>query len=103
MLRYIKDDDFDNEINKEGTYIVDFFANWCGPCMKLDPIIKEIADSRNGYNVLKVDVDENNNLARKLNIDTIPTICIYKDGKVVDKRIGYMSKEELLDVIEKNN
>ena len=103
MLKHITDDDFESEvINNEGICVVDFYATWCGPCMRLAPILEEIASSRAKCDIFKVDVDENKEIASKLNIDTIPTICIYKDGKLVDKRIGYMSKEELIEFIEEN-
>ncbi len=103
MLKHITDDDFETEvINNEGICVVDFYATWCGPCMRLAPILEEIANSRAECDIFKVDVDENKEIASKLNIDTIPTICIYKDGKLVDKRIGYMSKEELIEFIEEN-
>ncbi len=104
MLKHITDEEFENEvINSKEICVVDFYATWCGPCMKLAPILEEIANSRIECNILKVDVDENKEIASKLNIDTIPTICIYKNGRLVDKKIGYMPKEELIEFIEKNS
>lgn len=103
MLKHINDENFYKEININGVCVVDFYATWCGPCMMLAPILEEVANSRAGYNIMKVDVDKNPNIASKLNIDTIPTLCIYKDGKLINKRIGYMSKNELVDFIESNS
>ena len=103
MLKNLNDDVYEEEIKKvQGVCLVDFYANWCGPCMKLSPILEEIANSRsNNYNVLKVDVDSNPKMADKLNIDTIPTICLYKKGKLIEKKIGYMDKEEIIELVEK--
>lgn len=103
MLKHIEEKDFEREINKKGICIVDFYATWCGPCMMLAPILEEVANSRAGYNIIKIDVDKSPNIVNKLDIDTIPTICIYKDGKIIDKKIGYIQKDELIDFIEKNN
>ena len=104
MVKHINEKEFESEIiKKDGVCLVDFYATWCGPCMMLAPVLEEVANSRAGYNIYKVDVDKNNNLARKLNIDTIPTICIYKDGKLVDKQVGYKDREEIVDLIDKYN
>ena len=103
MLRHISDENFDSEINVEGVCVVDFYATWCGPCMMLAPILEEVANSRAGYNIMKVDVDKNPKIASRLNIDTIPTLCLYKNGKLIDKKVGYMSKDDLMNFIENNS
>lgn len=104
MIKHINEKEFENEIiKKQGVSLIDFYATWCGPCMMLAPVLEEVSNSRAGYNIYKIDVDENNNLAQKLNIDTIPTICIYKDGKLVDRQVGYKNKEEIVELIEKYN
>ena len=101
MLKQISEKEFNKEItNKKGVCLVDFYASWCGPCIMLSPILEDIANSRVGYNIYKVDVDKNMNLASKLEIDTIPALCIYKDGKLVRKEIGYRKKEEIIDFIQ---
>lgn len=100
MIKQISEKEFDREItSKKGVCLIDFYASWCGPCMMLSPILEDIANSRAGYNIYKVDVDKNINLANKLDIDTIPAICIYKDGKLEKKEIGYRKKEEIIDLI----
>lgn len=102
MIRQISEKEFDEEVsNKKGVCLVDFYASWCGSCMMLSPILEDIANSRAGYNIYKVDVDNNISLANKLDIDTIPALCIYKDGKLVKKEIGYRKKEEIIDLIGK--
>ncbi len=101
MIRHISDENFESEVTSKGLCLVDFYATWCGPCMRLAPILEELSSSRAGYEILKVDVDENPNISRKLNIDTIPTICMYKDGKLVEKIVGLIPKEEIIELFEK--
>ena len=104
MIRHLNDSNYESEISKtKGISVVDFYATWCGPCMMLAPVLEEISNSRTGYNIMKIDVDSNPDTANALNVDTIPTILIYKDGKLLDRKIGYMSKNELLTLIEKYN
>lgn len=104
MIKHINENEFENEIiKKEGVCLVDFYATWCGPCMMLSPILDEVANSRAGYDIYKIDVDNNSKLATKLNIDTIPTICVYKNGKLVDRQVGFKDKEQIVELIEKYN
>lgn|SRR5574344_2025857 len=104
MIKHINDDEFENEvIKKEGICLVDFYATWCGPCMMLSPVLEEISNSRAGYNIFKVDVDKNPRISSSLNIDTIPTICIYKDGKLLEKQVGYKDRDEIIKLMEKYN
>ena len=101
MIKHIENDDYEKEVlNKKGLVLVDFYANWCGPCMMLSPILEEIANSRSGYDIIKVDVDESPEIAEKLEIDTIPTMIIYKDGKICKKIIGLIEKDEIVEILE---
>ncbi len=103
MIKHIENDDYEKEVlNKKGLVLVDFYANWCGPCMMLSPILEEIANSRSGYDIIKVDVDESPEIAEKLEIDTIPTMIIYKDGKICKKIIGLIEKDEIVEILEEN-
>ena len=88
----INKENFDKEIKTDGIVIVDFFATWCGPCQMLSPILEELSTT---YKVCKVNVDENQELAREYKIMSIPTVFIYKDGKQINKFIGYKTKEEI--------
>lgn len=103
MIKSINDKSFKEEISKNGVYLVDFYANWCGPCMILAPILEEVSNSRGNYNILKMDVDKNSEVINDLKIDTIPTLCVYKDGKLMEKHVGLRSKEEIADMLEKYN
>lgn len=102
MIKHIDEKIFEKEVKKsKGVCLVDFYATWCGPCMMLAPLLEEIGSSRSGYNIFKVDVDKNPNISNELQIDTIPTICIYKDGILMERQIGLKSKDEIIKLIEK--
>lgn len=102
MIKHIKDEEFENEVrNKKGVCLVDFYATWCGPCMMLAPILEEVANSRAGYDIMKVDVDQSPNISRELNIDVIPTLCVYKDGKLVEKQVGFQDKDKIVELLDK--
>ncbi len=95
------EENFNDLINKD-IVLVDFFANWCGPCRMLSPIIDEIAEDRNDFDIVKVDVDQNPNLAQQYGVMSIPTLMIFKNGKVVDIKNGFIPKEMLVDWINEH-
>lgn len=102
MIRHVNDAGFEQEVkSKKGVCLVDFYATWCGPCMRLSPILDEIANSRANFDIVKIDVDENPNISKELKIDTIPMLCVYQDGKVVEKHIGFRNKDEIIAMLEK--
>lgn len=98
MIKHINETEFKEEIKKD-LVLVDFFANWCGPCKMLGPILEKLS---NEYEILKVDVDENQNLARELGIMSIPTLMIYSKGEVKDTKMGLMPEEEIKNWLEEN-
>lgn len=79
--------------------LIDFFANWCGPCKMLSPIIDEIAAERDDIVVGKVNVDSEPELAEKFNVFSIPTIVVIKDGKVAHQSAGARPKAQILDLL----
>ena len=87
-----------------GLVLVDFFALWCGPCQLMSPIVEEIIKENKDKNVKigKLNIDENQEVAAQYNIMSVPTFIIFKNGKMVDKKIGYGDKEELEQLIAKN-
>lgn len=93
---------FEEEVIKsEKPVLIDFYADWCGPCKMLSPIIDEIAEEKNGeYKVGKINIDQNQELAMKFNVMSIPTIIIFKDGKPEKTFVGVRSKSEILDAMK---
>lgn len=94
----LMNESFDELINDE-LVIVDFYADWCGPCRMLSPIIEEVACEQN-IKLVKVNVDKHEDLAKKYGIMSIPTVIIFKNGKETNKHIGLLSKEDLLEFIK---
>ena len=90
MIKYLKEENFENEI-KDVKILVDFYADWCGPCKALGEILEQLKD----VNVLKINVDEHQDLAIQFGVMSIPTIILFEDGKQKKKNIGLMSKDDL--------
>ena len=82
-------------LENSGAVLVDFWASWCGPCMMLSPIVDELAEEVEGITVGKVNVDENQELAIRYGIDSIPALLLFRGGKLAGRSVGLRSKEEL--------
>jgi len=102
----LTDQNFKQEVEEsKGLFLVDFSAIWCGPCKLMAPVIEElIKDNENKENVKigKVDIDNNKEISEKYNIMGIPTLILFKDGKIIEQITGYQSKEFLQNWIDKN-
>jgi thioredoxin 1 len=98
---HVTDDTFEAEVIQSDTpAIVDFWAPWCAPCLMIAPILEEIAADYDGQlKVAKLDVDQNPQVATQFGVMSIPTMILFKDGEAVERLIGYMPKERLLEKI----
>ena len=100
----LTDDNFHEKIQQiVGPVLVDFWAEWCGPCKTIAPSLEEIADEMAGRaSIAKVNVDDHMDIANSFGIRSIPTLIVFKDGKVVDQLIGAAPKEQIRGLIEKH-
>ena len=91
-------DNFDNEVSSSNLpVLVDFWAEWCGPCKSLGPILEEISnDLKSKLKVAKVNLDENQDLAMKYSIRSIPTLLLFKGGELIDTKVGLLPKSDLV-------
>ena len=103
MVQHLKENEFNSEvINFDGISIVDFWAEWCGPCKMVGPIIDELAKEYEGKVIMgKCDVDENSDLPAEFGIRNIPTVLFFKNGELVDKQVGAVGKPAFVEKVEK--
>ncbi|CEN24452.1 thioredoxin [[Clostridium] sordellii] len=101
MAKIVNTGNFRGAVEEDkGVVVVDFFATWCGPCKMLAPVFESVSEELSNAKFVKVDIDESLELAQKFGISTVPTMMIFKDGKVVDKLVGFMPKESLKSKVE---
>ena len=97
----ITKDNFQTEVlNSKGTVLLDFWASWCGPCRMLSPIVDEVAEERTDVKVGKVNVDEQPELAGQFGVMSIPTLLVFKDGKLVNQTVGSRPKAGVLALLD---
>ncbi|WP_439131168.1 thioredoxin [Polaribacter sp.] len=93
---------FSEIINQDKPVLVDFFAEWCGPCKMMSPILKEVKDGLGDeVSIIKIDVDKNQPLAAKYQVRGVPTLILYKSGQQVWRQSGMVQKNELVSIINK--
>ena len=102
-VNHVKDENFDNEVIKSDTpVLVDFWADWCGPCKALAPKVEELSNEYSGkIKFIKMNVDENRDTPVKFSIMGIPTLILYKNGQAVDKLVGNHTKENIKTLLDK--
>ena len=97
----VKTADFEAEVLKSNkTVLVDFWAVWCGPCRMLSPVVDQVAEENPNIKVCKVNVDEEQQLAIKYGVMSIPTLLVFKGGELVNQSVGVIPKEEVLNLIK---
>lgn len=90
------------ELTKNGLVLVDFYADWCGPCKMIAPILEELDNEDEALNVVKVNVDEQGILAQRFGVMSIPTLVLFKDGVKVDQLVGFLPKPQLVQFYSKH-
>ena len=99
-MKYIESKEEFIEAIENELVLVDFYATWCGPCQMLSPILDKLEKNNKDLLIVKVDVDKHPEIAKEHGVLSIPTIEIYKKSKLIDKAIGYLSEEELEDLLK---
>ena len=95
---------FSEIINQDTPVLVDFFAEWCGPCKTLAPILKQVKDTLGDrVSIIKIDVDKNQELASKYHVRGVPTMLLFKNGKQVWRQSGVLQKDEIINIITTTN
>ena len=104
FIQHVTDDTFEpNVLKSDVPVLVDYWAEWCGPCKAIAPLLEEVAKEYNGkVKVAKVNVDENQDLDKKYNVRAIPTLMLFKDGNVQASKLGMMSKPQLTAFLDSN-
>lgn len=102
MLKHVDTSNFKSEVlNSQKPILVDFFATWCGPCQMLGPILEKISSSRADFDIAKINIDESQDLALEYEIEVVPTMVIFNQGKPVEIMTGLMNAEEIASRMNK--
>lgn len=103
MIDKIYQEEFaEKVINSPNTVVVDFFADWCGPCKMLSPVLEKLDSMNPDVDFCKVNIDENPSLADEFEVRSIPNVVIFKNGQAADRSIGFVSEQQLQEIINRN-
>lgn len=101
MIKHVETEQELNELLNNGDVLVDFFATWCGPCRMLGPVLEELDGEGFPVQIVKIDTDEAPDLAMKYNVQAIPTLLFFSNGKLVNKTMGFQRKDQILNFCKK--
>lgn len=102
MVKDITTQEFDEKvIDSSKPALVDFWAEWCGPCKMLSPVVDNVSEQVGDVDFYKVNVDEESELAREYGIMSIPTLIVFKDGEIVEQSVGVISEDDIKELVEK--
>ena len=102
MIKHTNENDFNKDvIENKKLVIIDFFATWCMPCQMLAPIFEEVSNRYEDIDFFKIDIDQNPNLVKQFEIDSVPTLVFMKEGKVLNQEIGVRGLKEFDEIIQK--
>ena len=100
-LLHANDKDFDQVVlSNNKKVLVDFFANWCGPCKMIAPILEKIAQDHPEVDIVKVNVDEAMRVSMAYQLEAIPTLIAFENGKIISRKLGFMSESDILDMLK---
>jgi len=100
MIKYLENSNEFDSLTSKGETLVDFYADWCGPCKMMEPHLEKLSETYSHINIIKVNVDKHNEIAAKFNIYSIPTLIYFKEGKVIKTNIGYLPYPQLEKIIK---
>ena len=99
----VNKDNFETEVlNSEKRVLIDFYADWCGPCNRLFPLVNKVASENKDIKVVRIDVDQNEDLMNQYNVRSIPTLGVIEKGKEINRQVGLISEENILKLINKD-
>ncbi len=99
MVKQLTDKEFD-EVIKNGKVLVDFYAEWCGPCKMLSPIIDELAEELRDVNFYKLNVDDSDEVVRRYSVMSIPTLLVFENGELKNSSLGFKTKDEVKELLK---
>ena len=101
MIINVSSKNFETEVlNSEKTVLIDFYADWCGPCKMLSPVVEQFANENENIKVVKINVDDEQDLAIKYGVMSIPTLVVIKNGQEVNRSVGLVSKDDILNIVK---
>lgn len=95
----VNETNFESEVLRNKKVLVDFNADWCGPCQMLRPVVEEVANENDNVKIVSINVDNNDVLSEKFNVSSIPCLVLFENGKEVKRNIGVMTKDEIIEMI----